>query len=191
MLLMEKELELEKESVRKRNPIPYAVWLAGKGIGINSIVCLVCRKWNWNSYKIPELPFLCVLFNFLVCYFQFLFYSVHTCLYREIMIYVQVKYRIFFIQGEITNCSSREKSRIVHQGRNHELFITISYSSYINMEKSKYMYRMFIKAAGNCEIRTHRWKSRNPEIGKHRRQLEISKSEHTQVAISRNLENTE
>ena len=114
MLLMEKELELENKSVRKRNPIPYAVWLAGKGIGINSIVCLVCRKWNWNSYKIPELPFLCVLFNFLVCYFQFLFYSVHTCLYREIMIFVQVKYRIFFIQGEITNCSSRQKSRIVH-----------------------------------------------------------------------------
>ena len=63
MLLMEKELELEKESVRKRNPIPYAVWLAVIGIGINSIVCLVYRKWNWNSCKIPDLPFLSVLFN--------------------------------------------------------------------------------------------------------------------------------
>ncbi|KAL4588157.1 hypothetical protein LXL04_001038 [Taraxacum kok-saghyz] len=36
MLVMEKENELEKEFVRKRNPIPYAVWLAEKGIGINS-----------------------------------------------------------------------------------------------------------------------------------------------------------
>ncbi|KAL4589263.1 hypothetical protein LXL04_002169 [Taraxacum kok-saghyz] len=44
MLLMEKEKELEKESVRKRNPIPYAVWLAGKGIGINSRVSCTRRR---------------------------------------------------------------------------------------------------------------------------------------------------
>ena len=63
MLLMEKELELEKEFVMKMNPIPYIVWLAGNGIGINSKVCLVRRKWNWNSCKIPELHFLSVLLN--------------------------------------------------------------------------------------------------------------------------------
>ncbi|KAL4565235.1 hypothetical protein LXL04_029321 [Taraxacum kok-saghyz] len=44
MLLMENEKELEKESLRKRNPIPYAVWLAGKGIGINSRVFLLCKR---------------------------------------------------------------------------------------------------------------------------------------------------
>ncbi|KAL4565838.1 hypothetical protein LXL04_029944 [Taraxacum kok-saghyz] len=48
MLLMEKEKELKKESVRKRNPIPYAVWLAGKGIGINSI----SRRQNPTSINI-------------------------------------------------------------------------------------------------------------------------------------------
>nr|KAJ0196286.1 hypothetical protein LSAT_V11C700370770 [Lactuca sativa] len=42
----EMELELEKESVRNLNPIPYAVWLAGNGIGINSRFRLVRRKWN-------------------------------------------------------------------------------------------------------------------------------------------------
>nr|KAJ0191668.1 hypothetical protein LSAT_V11C800418270 [Lactuca sativa] len=49
MLLKKLELELEKESVRNLNPIPYAVWLAGNGIGINSRFCLVRRKWKRNS----------------------------------------------------------------------------------------------------------------------------------------------
>ena len=44
MLLKEFELELEKESVRNLNLIPYAVWLAGNGIGINFSICLVRRK---------------------------------------------------------------------------------------------------------------------------------------------------
>ena len=34
MFLMELELELKLESVRNWNPIPYFVWLAGNGIGI-------------------------------------------------------------------------------------------------------------------------------------------------------------
>nr|KAJ0201958.1 hypothetical protein LSAT_V11C600308460 [Lactuca sativa] len=49
MLLKEFELELQNESVRNLNPIPCVVWLAGNGIGINSRICLVRRKWNWNS----------------------------------------------------------------------------------------------------------------------------------------------
>nr|KAJ0221165.1 hypothetical protein LSAT_V11C200068670 [Lactuca sativa] len=43
------EFELKKEYVRNLNPIPYVVWLAGNGIGINSRICLVGKKWNWNS----------------------------------------------------------------------------------------------------------------------------------------------
>ncbi|XP_052622666.1 glycine-rich protein 2-like [Lactuca sativa] len=40
MLLKEFELELEKESVRNLNLIPYAVWMTGNGIGINSKIYL-------------------------------------------------------------------------------------------------------------------------------------------------------
>nr|KAJ0216189.1 hypothetical protein LSAT_V11C300124640 [Lactuca sativa] len=49
MLLKESELELENEFVRNLNQISYAVWLAGNGIEINSRICLVRKKWNWNS----------------------------------------------------------------------------------------------------------------------------------------------
>nr|KAJ0210791.1 hypothetical protein LSAT_V11C400161340 [Lactuca sativa] len=52
MLLKESELKLEKESVRNLNPISYAVWLAGNGIEINSRICLVRKKWNWNSLTV-------------------------------------------------------------------------------------------------------------------------------------------
>nr|KAJ0214130.1 hypothetical protein LSAT_V11C400180450 [Lactuca sativa] len=81
MLLKEFELELEKESVSNLNPIPYVVWLVGNGIGINSRICLVCRKWNWNSCKMIKLPFLSVLLNFTL--FSNLYVKIHYENYKN------------------------------------------------------------------------------------------------------------
>ena len=62
------------------NQISYAVWLAGNGIEINSRICLVRKKWNWNSCKMTQLPFFPVLLNFTL--FSNLFVKIHYDNYK-------------------------------------------------------------------------------------------------------------